>query len=64
MPFLRPDGLRAATFHARDGFLDPYGVVAAMRAEAERLAARVLTGAEVTAIEPAPGGRWTFAPAT
>ena len=56
VPFLRPDGLRAATFHARDGFLDPHGVVAALRAEAERLAARILTGTEVTGIEPAPGG--------
>ena len=56
VPFLRPDGLRAATFHARDGFLDPHGVVAVLRAEAERLAARILTGTEVTGIEPAPGG--------
>jgi len=56
VPFLRPEGLRAATFHGRDGFLDPHGVVTAMRAEAERLAARILTGAEVTAVEPAPGG--------
>ena len=32
VPFLRPDGLLAATFHARDGFLDPHGVVAALRA--------------------------------
>jgi sarcosine oxidase, subunit beta len=56
VPFLRPDGLLAATFHARDGFLDPHGVVAALRAEAGRLAARVVTGAEVTAVEPAPGG--------
>ena len=56
VPFLRPDGLLAATFHARDGFLDPHGVVAALRAEADRLAARVVTGAEVTAVEPVPGG--------
>ena len=56
VPFLRPEGLRAATFHGRDGFLDPHGVVTAMRAEAERLAARILTGAEVTAVDPAPGG--------
>jgi sarcosine oxidase subunit beta len=56
VPFLRPDGLLAATFHARDGFLDPHGVVAALRAEADRLAARVVTGAEVTTVEPAPGG--------
>ena len=57
VPFLRPEGLRAATFHGRDGFLDPHGVVGAMRADAERLEARIRTGAEVTAIEPAPGGR-------
>jgi glycine/D-amino acid oxidase-like deaminating enzyme len=56
VPFLRPDGLRAATFHHRDGFLDPHGVVAALRAECERLEARIRTGAEVVAIEPAPGG--------
>jgi sarcosine oxidase subunit beta len=56
VPFLRPDGLLAATFHARDGFLDPHGVVAALRAEADRLAVQVATGTEVTAIEPASGG--------
>ena len=56
VPFLRPEGLRAATFHGRDGFLDPHGVVTAMRAEAEGLAARILTGVEVTAVESAPGG--------
>src|ERR687898_277597 len=28
VPFLRPDGLLAATFHARDGFLDPHGAAA------------------------------------
>ena len=56
VPFLRPDGLLAATFHARDGFLDPHGVVAALRAEADRLGVEVATGTEVTAVEPAPGG--------
>jgi sarcosine oxidase subunit beta len=56
VPFLRPEGLRAATFHGRDGFLDPHGVVAALRAEAERLDARVDTGTEVVAIRRAPGG--------
>ena len=56
VPFLRPDGLLAATFHARDGFLDPHGVVAALRAEAGRLTAQVVTNTEVTAIAPAPGG--------
>lgn len=56
VPFLRPEGLRAATFHARDGFLDPHGVVAALRGETERLAVPVRTGTEVTAVERAPGG--------
>ena len=56
VPFLRPDGLRAGSFHARDGFLDPHGVVTAMRQDAERLGARVVTGAEVAAVERAPGG--------
>jgi sarcosine oxidase, subunit beta len=48
--FVRPDGLRAGTFHHRDGFLDPHGVVAAMRADAGRLGVEILTGVDVTAI--------------
>jgi sarcosine oxidase subunit beta len=56
VPFVRPDGLRAGTFHGRDGFLDPHGVVTALRQDAERLGARIATGAEVVAIDPAPGG--------
>src|SRR5207249_6807137 len=28
-PFVRADGMRGATFHARDGFLDPAGLGAA-----------------------------------
>jgi sarcosine oxidase, subunit beta len=55
VPFVRPDGLRAGTFHGRDGFLDPHGLVTALRQEAERLGARIATGAEVAAIRPAPG---------
>ena len=54
VPFVRPDGLRAGTFHGRDGFLDPHGVVTALRRDAERLGARIATGAEVVAIERAP----------
>ena len=49
-PFLRPDGLRAGTFHARDGFLDPYGVVRAMERQARGLGVRVQTNVEVRAI--------------
>jgi len=55
VPFVRPDGLRAGTFHGRDGFVDPYGVVTALRQDAERLGARILTGTEVVAIRRAPG---------
>ena len=57
-PFVRPDGLRAGTFHHRDGFLDPHGVASALRLEAARLGVRVVTGAEVTAIQRrrSPGG--------
>jgi sarcosine oxidase subunit beta len=50
VPFVRPDGLRAGTFHARDGFLDPHGVVSALRLEAARLGAEVVTGVEVSGI--------------
>ena len=39
-------------------------MVAALRAEAERLAVEVRTGTEVTAIEPAPAAPSTSAPAT
>ncbi|HEX5950904.1 MAG TPA: FAD-dependent oxidoreductase [Actinomycetota bacterium] len=49
-PFLRPDGLRAGTFHARDGMLDPYGLAHAMEQDARALGVRVVTGAEVQAI--------------
>lgn len=42
-PFVRPDGLRGGTFHARDGFLDPYGVVRALELEARRLGAHFET---------------------
>ena len=54
-PFLRPDGLRAGTFHARDGFLDPHGVVRAYAAELRRLGIEVWTEAPVTAVERGAG---------
>ena len=57
-PFVRPDGLRAGTFHGRDGFLDPHGVVTALRQDAGRLGARIATGAEVVAVRPAPRGNF------
>jgi sarcosine oxidase subunit beta len=52
-PFVRPEGLRAGTFHARDGILDPYGVARAMEREARALGVRIVTGAEVRAIRRA-----------
>jgi glycine/D-amino acid oxidase-like deaminating enzyme len=55
-PFVRPDGLRAGTFHARDGFLDPHGVVSAMRSDALALGAEIVTGVEVSAIRRLDGG--------
>jgi sarcosine oxidase subunit beta len=55
-PFLRPDGLRAGTFHDRDGFLDPYGVVQAMEREGRRLGARIELGAQVRAIRRSGSG--------
>jgi sarcosine oxidase subunit beta len=54
-PFVRAEGLVAGTFHHRDGFLDPHGVVSALRLEAGRLGVRVLTGTKVTAIRPLGG---------
>ena len=50
-PLVRAEGLRAGTFHARDGFIDPHGVLAALTAEARSRGATLLTRAEVSAIE-------------
>jgi sarcosine oxidase subunit beta len=55
-PFVRPDGLRAGTFHARDGFLDPHGVVSALRLDALRLGVEIVTGVEVRGIRRLDGG--------
>jgi sarcosine oxidase, subunit beta len=55
-PFVRPDGLLGGTFHARDGFLDPHGVVQAVLTEARALGVRVRTGAAVVAIEASHDG--------
>lgn len=55
-PFVRPDGLRAGTFHARDGVLDPYGVARAMELEAREAGVRIVCDAEVRAIRRTRGG--------
>jgi sarcosine oxidase, subunit beta len=52
VPFVRAEGIRGGTFHARDGFLDPAGLVAALLAEARTRGATILTRAAVSAIEP------------
>lgn len=49
-PFVRPHGLLAGTFHARDGLLDPYGVARAMGQQARAAGIRILTGAGVRTI--------------
>jgi sarcosine oxidase subunit beta len=51
-PFVRPDELRGAAFHARDGFLDPAGLVSALADDARRLGVTIVTGATVETIGP------------
>jgi sarcosine oxidase, subunit beta len=46
-PFIRPDGLLCGTFHARDGFLDPHGLLSAFARKARDIGADVRTSAEV-----------------
>ena len=50
-PFIRTDGLRGATFHERDGFLDPHSVVQAMRQGAFSRGAQVVTNSMVNGID-------------
>jgi len=52
VPFVRTDGLHGGTFHARDGFLDPAGLVAALLADARAKGATIVTSVAVSAIEP------------
>jgi sarcosine oxidase subunit beta len=52
VPFVRAEGIRGGTFHARDGFLDPASLVAALLAEARTGGATIVTRAAVSAIEP------------
>jgi sarcosine oxidase subunit beta len=52
IPFVRAEGIRGGTFHSRDGFLDPAGLVAALLAEARTRGATIVTRSAVSAIEP------------
>jgi sarcosine oxidase subunit beta len=51
VPFVRVEGLRAGTFHERDGFLDPHEVVQTMRQSAITGGAQVYTNSMVDAID-------------
>jgi sarcosine oxidase subunit beta len=55
-PQVRAEGLRGATFHERDGYLDPAGAVAALDAEAKRLGAEIVTEAAVEALAKTSSG--------
>jgi len=47
VPFVNQDGLRAATFCATDGLIDPHGVTSALWDEARHLGASLLSDTEV-----------------
>jgi sarcosine oxidase subunit beta len=49
-PFLRLEGLRGGTFHARDGFLDPHGAVQTFRAECPPDRVSIRTDVVVTGV--------------
>jgi sarcosine oxidase subunit beta len=53
-PFIRPDGLLCGTFHSRDGYLDPHGLVSAFARRARDLGADIRTSSEVLSID-SPG---------
>ena len=55
-PFVHLEGLRAATFAAGDGVIDPHGVASALCDEARRLGALLLCDTEVIDITRAGGG--------
>ena len=50
-PFVRVDGLRAATFCASDGIIDPHGVVGALCGEGRRLGVTYLFDTDVIGLE-------------
>ena len=49
-PIVRIDGIAGATWHARDGYLDPNGLVAVMEKEARALGASLMFGAAVSSL--------------
>ena len=55
-PFIRSDGLLCGTFHSRDGYLDPHGLLGAFARRARDLGADVRTSVEVLAIDNSDDG--------
>lgn len=55
-PFIRPAGLLCGTFHARDGFLDPHGLLNTFARTARDLGADIRTSAEVLDIRSSEKG--------
>jgi sarcosine oxidase subunit beta len=49
-PFIRGDGLVAGTFHSRDGYLDPHGLITAYEQDVRKLGAEIRTNSAVEAI--------------
>ena len=55
LPVMRLEDVLGGTFHARDGLVDPNGVVMGYIGAASRLGARALTGIEVTGLQVKSG---------
>jgi sarcosine oxidase subunit beta len=51
-PNLRSDGIEVASFHSRDGFLDPYAVTTALHREIRALGGKVVARTQVTGLVP------------
>jgi sarcosine oxidase subunit beta len=59
-PVVSTSGLAGANFHARDGFIDPHGVVSAMKELAQREGAEIVVGTEVRGIDPGSEARFAI----
>src|SRR3990172_9559148 len=55
LPVMRLEDVLGGTFHAKDGLVDPNGVVMGYIGAASRLGARSLTGIEVTSLQVKSG---------
>jgi sarcosine oxidase subunit beta len=55
-PYVNLDGLRAATFCAGDGLIDPHGVVSALWSEARRLGVRLIVDTDVLEVSSTTTG--------